>query len=171
MFSRYFYALDIDKSIEAVSASGHHCCALKAVPTHIHQQSTSDPPTHVSTSFAADVMRRYRQFVLVLRETVTSYTVTTLIDNERHDQLRASFINAVRGNTIARRRWCYYLIRPHPRSTSLEARRHSQATQLLSDSVKKKTSSRTRLLRMPLRSWISNYYMFAQRADPFQRSH
>jgi len=92
MFSRYFYALDIDKAIEAVSASCHHCCALKAVPTHIHQQSTSEPPTHVGTSFAADVMRRHRQFVLVLRETVTSYTVTTLIDNERHDQLRDALL-------------------------------------------------------------------------------
>jgi hypothetical protein len=37
-------------------------------------------------------MRRYKQYILVLRETVTSYTRTALIDNERHDTLRNALL-------------------------------------------------------------------------------
>ena len=37
-------------------------------------------------------MRRYRQYIAVLREAVTSFTVTFPIDNERHETLRDSII-------------------------------------------------------------------------------
>ena len=37
-------------------------------------------------------MKRYKQLVLVLRETVSSYTLTRLIDNERHETLRDAIL-------------------------------------------------------------------------------
>ena len=80
--SRYFYALDLEKSLIAVAASCHHCSSLKVIPHHLVEQSTSEPPITVGVSFAADVMRRYRQCILILRETVTSYTSSTLIPSE-----------------------------------------------------------------------------------------
>ena len=39
-------------------------------------------------SFAAEVLLRKRQFVLLLRETVTSFTTVCVIDNEKHETLR-----------------------------------------------------------------------------------
>ena len=36
------------------------------------EQKTCDPPDIIGRSFAADVMRRYRQYIIVMRETVTS---------------------------------------------------------------------------------------------------
>ena len=85
---RYFFALDLDKAIHAVNTTCHHCASLRTVPTHLHPQSTSVPPDSIGVTFAADVMRRYRQHVLVLRETVSSFTLTTLIEDERSDGLR-----------------------------------------------------------------------------------
>jgi hypothetical protein len=73
---RYFYALDMDKAIERVTAACHHCASLKKVPHSLTLQSTCDPPDAVGVSFAADVLKRERQLILVLRETVTSYTLS-----------------------------------------------------------------------------------------------
>ena len=50
---------------------------MKSIPKHLQPQSTSDAPTSIGTSFAADVMRRYRQFILIMRQTVSLYTMAT----------------------------------------------------------------------------------------------
>ena len=47
----------------------------------------------MGSSFAADVVRRYRQYIIVLRETVSSYTLSSLIGGDRHDQLRNGLIS------------------------------------------------------------------------------
>lgn len=93
VFHRFFYALDMDKAIEEVVRSCHQCTSLKSIPHTISSQSTSDPPDAVGVSFAADVIKREKQLILVVRETVTSYTVSQIITNECHDTLRESLIN------------------------------------------------------------------------------
>jgi hypothetical protein len=92
VFHRYFYALDMDRGIELITNSCHQCAALKRVPHTLTQQSTSDPPEAVGVAFAADVLKRERQLVLVVREYVTSYTVACAIDNERHTSIRDALI-------------------------------------------------------------------------------
>ena len=42
--------------------------------------------------FAADVMHRPHQYVLVLHETVSSYTLITLIDSEKHGDLHEGIV-------------------------------------------------------------------------------
>ena len=85
---RYFYALDLDKCIEAVSSQCHTCLSLKSFPTVMVEQSTSSPPETIGASFAGDVIRRSKQLILVIRETVTSFTSAVLLPSERHDDLR-----------------------------------------------------------------------------------
>ena len=87
LFNRYFFALDTDKAIETLTSSCHHCQSLKAIPRHPQPQSSSDPPATIRVSFAADIVKRYRQLILVLRETVSSYTLTSLIESEKHEHL------------------------------------------------------------------------------------
>ena len=90
---RYFYALDMDKIIEQTTASCHQCASIQNVPHSIVEQSTQEPPEAIGVSFAADIMKRTKQCVLVLRECVTSYTTTRLIENEQHDTIRDSLIS------------------------------------------------------------------------------
>ena len=92
VFNRYFFALDADKALGLTTANCHHCSSLKTFPKHFQPQSSELPPDRIGVSFAADVMRRYRQHILVLRETVSSYTKTAFIDNERRDSLRDALI-------------------------------------------------------------------------------
>ena len=92
LFWRYFFALDVDKAIDLVSSSCHTCQSVKSIPKHFQPQSSEDAPKSIGVSFAADVARRHRQLILVLRETVCSYTLTTLIKSERHEDLRNAII-------------------------------------------------------------------------------
>lgn len=89
---RYLFALDMDKAIDRVTSSCHCCAALRQTPHTLVKQSTSAPPDAVGVSFAADVIKRARQLILVLRECVTSYTTTVLLDDERHNTLREALI-------------------------------------------------------------------------------
>ncbi len=43
---RYFFALDMDKSIDTVTADCQQCAALRTVPSTIQLQSSSDPQMH-----------------------------------------------------------------------------------------------------------------------------
>lgn len=92
IFNRYFFALDIDNAVQTVSSACHHCASLKSIPQALEPQSSSPPPDRIGSSFAADVMRRYRQCILVLRETVSSYTVCKLISSEKHEELRDALL-------------------------------------------------------------------------------
>lgn len=90
--SRYFYALDLDKALDQCSQSCHLCTSLRKIPSHIIEQSTSEPPAAVGISFAADVIKRNRQLILVVRETTSSFTTSCIIEDERRDTLRAALL-------------------------------------------------------------------------------
>lgn len=50
-------------------------------------QSSDNPPKVVGVAFAADVIKRNRQFILVLRECTTTFTASCLIQDGSHDTL------------------------------------------------------------------------------------
>ncbi|XP_053378682.1 uncharacterized protein LOC128548235 [Mercenaria mercenaria] len=89
---RHFYALDLSQAVEKATDTCHTCASLRRFPPGLLKQSTEDPPEAVGLSFAADVMKRSKQLVLVLRETSTSYTVASFIDNEKSDTVRDTLI-------------------------------------------------------------------------------
>ena len=89
---RYFFALDLDKALDRCSQCCHLCSSLKKVPSSLVEQSTSDPPDGFGISFAADVIKRYRQLILVVRETSTSFTASCLLDDERRDSIRSGLL-------------------------------------------------------------------------------
>ena len=81
---RYFFALDIDKAINMVCQSCYHCASpLKTTPESVVSQTSLPPPVSVGLSFAADIMKRECQIIFALRECVTSYTASYLLNDER----------------------------------------------------------------------------------------
>ena len=70
----------------------HSCAAPRQTPIARIEQSTAPPPETVGQYFAADLIKRSRQLILVLRETVTSYTSSLLLEDERHQTLRDAII-------------------------------------------------------------------------------
>ena len=94
---RHFFALDINDAINRVTSSCHTCAALQKIPSSLTTQSSEDPPEVVGISFAADILKRSRQLILVLRECTTSYTATCLVPDEKHDTLRDSLTQLIVG--------------------------------------------------------------------------
>ena len=90
--SRYFFALDLDQAVNRVTDGCHTCASLAKTPHFQLPQSTGDPPESVGTTFAVDIMKRERQLVLLLRETVTSYTTAMVVSDETHATLRDGLI-------------------------------------------------------------------------------
>ena len=94
---RHFFALDMSTSITRVSASCHTCASLQKFPNALVRQSSEDPPEVVGVSFAADIIKRSRQLVLLLRECTTSYTVSCIVPDEKSDTLRDALARLVVG--------------------------------------------------------------------------
>ena len=82
VLQRQFFALDMNDAISRVTSACHTCASLKSFPRSLVKQSSDDPPEVVGVSFAADVIKRYRQLILVLRECNTSFTPFCLVHDE-----------------------------------------------------------------------------------------
>ena len=52
-----------------------------------------DPPAAVGVSFAADVLRIERQIILIVCETITSYTKAQIIESEKWNCLKETLIS------------------------------------------------------------------------------
>ena len=68
VLQRQFLALDMNDAISRVTSACHTCASLRSFPSSLVHQSSEDPPEVVGISFAADVIKRHRQLILVLRE-------------------------------------------------------------------------------------------------------
>jgi hypothetical protein len=88
LMSRYFYAINLDKFVDTVTEGCDLCNGLKFVPDGLCIQSSVAPPSQVGTSFAFDIIKREKQLIAVLRETVTSFTVSSFVESENHKDLR-----------------------------------------------------------------------------------
>lgn len=97
VMKRHFYALDLNKAIDCACESCHTCTSLQKYPKALNEQSTTPPPEVVGIYFAADVLKRNKQLILVLRETVSSYTTACMIENEKQDTLRVALLKLVLG--------------------------------------------------------------------------
>ena len=84
---RYFFALDMDLAIETVNSQCHMCTSVSKLQRFQVKQSTTSPPKGIGFEFACDVLRRETQFIMVLREIVTSYTWSKIIADEKKDTL------------------------------------------------------------------------------------
>lgn len=89
---RYFFALNLDAALQAVSQSCHQCASLRKISHSTIPQSCETYPTIVGSHFAADVLKRSRQLILVLREHITSYTAACIIVDERKVTLRDGLV-------------------------------------------------------------------------------
>ena len=91
--TRYFFALNLDEAVAQCTNGCHNCASLKVAPKFTEEQTSSAPPETIGICFAADVLKQNRQLILLLRECVTSYTTTCLLNSEDHASLRDGLIS------------------------------------------------------------------------------
>ena len=88
VFCRAYFCLDLDSKVRDIVNGCHTCAALKKIPSLYHEQSTSPPSESVGGKFSVDVIRRYSQFILMIREDISSFTEAVIIKDEKADTLR-----------------------------------------------------------------------------------
>ena len=77
--------------IEEVKENCKLCKSLAQVPKELFGQSTT-LSGKLGSSWSADVIRGDQQFIFIAREKLSSFTVTMIIPNERHETLREAII-------------------------------------------------------------------------------
>lgn len=92
VFARYFFALNSDNVIRVNTESCHHCASIKDVPKSLIHQSTSDPPSSVGQNFTADIIKRCKDKIFIIRESTTSYTLAEHIQHETAQEITNSMI-------------------------------------------------------------------------------
>ena len=92
VFSRAFFALDLEQALETTAKCCHTCVSLSDMPTRFLHQSSTTVPTAVGSNFAADVVKRRGQSILVIREYVSAYTAAKLIWNEKASTIRTALL-------------------------------------------------------------------------------
>lgn len=92
VFVRAFYALNLDSALEVTARCCHTCVSLSDMPNRFLQQSSTTSPTAIGSNFSADVIRRSGQFILVIREYISSYTSAKLIWNEKASSIRTALL-------------------------------------------------------------------------------
>ena len=92
LFDRYFYGIGSSMLIDQVSKNCEQCNSLIHIPKEIFDQSTTLSPPSVGSKFAADVIRRKSQVILVVRDVLSSYTTSSIITDERGDTLRSALL-------------------------------------------------------------------------------
>ena len=94
IFHRYFFALNTQPSLESVVDSCMQCTALKKVPKEVFTQTSSPSAEAPGQSFAADVIRRSKQCIFAIRDIHTSFTVASLIPDEKSSTLQSALITS-----------------------------------------------------------------------------
>ena len=107
VFNRCYYSLNVSDCISSVTKACAQCQSLETIPLELHAQSSSLPPNSPLHEYAADVMRRCKQYILVIRDTFSSFTSASLISNEQHPTLRKFLIIIISS------------LRPNPQSNAL----------------------------------------------------
>ena len=92
VFSRAFFALDVNHAVERTSSGCHVCASLRKVPSLFKPQSTSIPPDIMGRSYSADVIQRELQKILIIRENVSAMTEATIIRDETAESLKGGLI-------------------------------------------------------------------------------
>jgi hypothetical protein len=94
VFNRNYFSLNVNDCVSHVLQSCSQCQALKTIPTELHEQSSTPQTTTLATNFAADVICRYKQKIFIMRETLSSFTITSIVKDEREESMRSAIIEA-----------------------------------------------------------------------------
>ncbi len=92
IFHRYFFAFDAEREITTACKLCPQCASMVHFPREIEEFSTTDAPQTLGTHFACDVLRRTRQFIFVVRDSFSSFTITKIIPDERAETFKSALI-------------------------------------------------------------------------------
>ena len=94
LVARHFYTPGYQKIIDEISNSCETCVALKQLPKEIFSESTGNIDGFGS-HFSADVIERNQQYILIIREKLSSFILTKFIPNQTAQTLKEALISLI----------------------------------------------------------------------------
>ena len=94
LFDKYFFGLGINAVLDRLYDECSLCNSMKKLPKQDNFQTTTNA-TQPGTHFVADVMRRAKQKILVIRDQFSSFTLAQFIGSENHQDLESGIINLI----------------------------------------------------------------------------
>ena len=94
LMCRYFYTPGWRGIIDTVTDSCQQCQAIRKLPKVLLDDTHSQAQA-IATRFAADIIEREHQKILVIREHLSQYTRAVIIPNQTADTLRQALISLV----------------------------------------------------------------------------
>ena len=92
VFSRHFFAIKSADVIASVVDRCELCNSLKSVPAEVFEQSLSTARSAPGCVFFADVLRRCRQKICVVRDVHSSFTTASIIPDETGPTLKSALL-------------------------------------------------------------------------------
>ena len=83
--------MELPSLLEEVKENCQICKSVAPVPKEFFEQTTSKSGS-LGSCWAGDVISGDRQFIFIAREKLSSFTVTIIIPNEKHETLREAII-------------------------------------------------------------------------------
>ena len=91
---RYFYSPGFARIIDEVSTQCVVCASLKNLPKELFSESTVETPVF-GGNFSSDVVKMHGQKILLTREKLSQFTITTRVEDETADSLRTALISDI----------------------------------------------------------------------------
>ena len=91
-FQRSFFAIDLDHHIETLYSNCYSCSVLQPLPKVQVPSESKAEVTHPHQYFHADVIRRAKQYILLLVDHFSSFQVAKLIPSEKACDLKEGLI-------------------------------------------------------------------------------
>ena len=92
VFSRFFFTIKSDTVIDQIVDKCDFCKLVKAVPAEVFDQSLSISASSPGQVFYADVLRRNRQKICVVRDVHSSFTTAAIITDESAASLKPALL-------------------------------------------------------------------------------
>ena len=92
--NRHFYCCASSRVIDEITNACSVCNKLKHLPTQLMSQTTEQTPVF-ATNFSADIIKQHNQLIFLIREKLSQYVSTEIIEDETADTLREAIIKGV----------------------------------------------------------------------------
>ncbi len=92
IFDKMFYGIMVQQHIDNIYSECYQCKVQAVLPKPSSNHTTCTEVSHPGQYFHADVVRREKQKILILRDNFSSLTAATFIPTEQHQHLRAGII-------------------------------------------------------------------------------
>ena len=94
LIARYFYMPGWRAIVDLVTDNCHQCAAIRTLPKVLLEDSSTSPKS-VASSFAADIIERESQKILIVREQLSQFTRGAIINDQKSVTLQNALLSLI----------------------------------------------------------------------------